>query len=66
MIYLNSSAQVVTCQRRIAEEKNGEQQHATKKVHLDKIQDSIGTPTPKVGVELGVCEFIPSHPKKCV
>jgi hypothetical protein len=24
-------------------------------------RDSIGTPTPKVGVELGVCGFIPSH-----
>jgi hypothetical protein len=27
-----------------------------------KIQKSIGTPTPKVGVHLGVCGFIPSHP----
>jgi hypothetical protein len=26
-----------------------------------KIWDSIGTPTPKLGVHLGVCEFIPSH-----
>jgi len=26
-----------------------------------KIRESIGTPTPKVGVHLGVCDFIPSH-----
>ncbi len=26
-----------------------------------KIWDSIGTPTPKVGIHLGVCGFIPSH-----
>ncbi len=26
-----------------------------------KIRESIGTPTPKVGVHLGVCGFIPSH-----
>jgi hypothetical protein len=26
-----------------------------------KIQDSIGAPTPKVGVHLGMCVFIPSH-----
>ncbi len=25
------------------------------------IQEFIGTPTPKVGVHLGVCGFIPSH-----
>jgi len=28
---------------------------------LLKIQESIGTPTPKVGVHLGVWGFIPSH-----
>jgi hypothetical protein len=27
-----------------------------------KIQESIGTPIPKVGAHLGVCGFIPSHP----
>jgi hypothetical protein len=27
-----------------------------------KIQESIGTPIPKVGTHLGVCGFIPSHP----
>ncbi len=26
-----------------------------------KIQESIGTPTPKMGVQLGVWKFIPSH-----
>ncbi len=26
-----------------------------------KIQEPIGTPTPKVGVHLGVWGFIPSH-----
>jgi hypothetical protein len=26
-----------------------------------KIQDSIGTPIPKMGTHLGVWEFIPSH-----
>jgi hypothetical protein len=26
-----------------------------------KIQDSVRTPTPKVGVHLGVCGLIPSH-----
>jgi len=26
-----------------------------------KIQESIGTPTPKVGAHLGVWGFIPSH-----
>jgi hypothetical protein len=26
-----------------------------------KIQESMGTPTPKVGVHLGVWGFIPSH-----
>ncbi len=26
-----------------------------------KIWKSIGTPTPKVGAHLGMCEFIPSH-----
>jgi len=28
---------------------------------LLKVQESIGTPTPKVGAHLGVCGFIPSH-----
>ncbi len=27
-----------------------------------KIWKSIGTPTPKVGTQLGMCGFIPSHP----
>jgi len=26
------------------------------------IQESIGTPTPEMGVPLGVCGLIPSHP----
>jgi hypothetical protein len=30
--------------------------------HSIKIQDSIVTPTPKGGADLGVCGFIPSHP----
>jgi hypothetical protein len=29
--------------------------------HFLKIQDSIGTLTPKVGIHLGVCGLIPSH-----
>jgi hypothetical protein len=29
--------------------------------HFLKIRDSIGTLTPKMGVHLGVCGFIPSH-----
>jgi len=29
--------------------------------HLLKIRESIGTPTPKVGIHLGVWGFIPSH-----
>jgi len=29
--------------------------------HSLKIQESIGTLTPKVGVQLGVWRFIPSH-----
>jgi len=45
MIYLNSSAWVVTCQRRIAEEKNGEQQHATEKVHSDNMPEETTTCT---------------------
>jgi hypothetical protein len=28
---------------------------------LSKIQESIGTPIPKVGINLGVWGFIPSH-----
>jgi hypothetical protein len=30
-----------------------------------KIQNSIGIPTPKVGVHLGMCGFIPSHSREC-
>jgi hypothetical protein len=30
-----------------------------------KIWDSIGIPTLKVGIHLGVCEFIPSHSREC-
>jgi hypothetical protein len=29
--------------------------------HSLKTWDSIGTPTPKVGIDLGVCGFIPLH-----
>jgi hypothetical protein len=29
--------------------------------HSLNIQESIGTPTPKMGVHLGVWKFIPSH-----
>jgi len=29
--------------------------------HSLNIRESMGTPTPKMGVLLGVCEFIPSH-----
>jgi hypothetical protein len=29
---------------------------------FQKIHESIRIPTPKVGVHLGVCGFIPSHP----
>jgi hypothetical protein len=28
---------------------------------LLKVLECIGTPIPKVGAHLGVCEFIPSH-----
>jgi hypothetical protein len=29
--------------------------------HFLKIQKSVRTPTPKVGIHLGVCGLIPSH-----